>query len=69
MENIVLNIKGMTCMGCVKSVRNVLEPLAGVASVDIVLDKGQASISYDPARVSPDQFKTAVQDAGFEVVG
>ena len=68
MEKAILTVKGMTCMGCVKSVKNVLEPIPGVASVDIDLDNGQVAISYDAAKASMDQFKTAIQDAGYEVV-
>ena len=59
----------MTCMGCVKSVKNVLEPIPGVAAVDITLDNGQVTIRYDAAKTGLDQFKTAIQDAGYEVVG
>jgi cation transport ATPase len=44
METIVINIKGMTCMGCVRSVKNVLEPVSGVSSVDVSLEAGQATI-------------------------
>ena len=69
MEKITLTVKGMTCMGCVKSVRNVLEPIPGVAGVDIALDGGQVTIGYDAARTGPDQFTAAIQDAGYEVVG
>jgi len=69
MEKITLTVKGMTCMGCVKSVRNVLEPIPGVAGVDIVLESGQVAISFDPAKAGQDQFKAAIQDAGYEVVG
>ena len=69
MEKTILTVKGMTCMGCVKSVRNVLEPIPGVAGVDIVLDNGEVAISYDAAKAGIDQFKTAIQDAGYEVVG
>lgn len=69
MEKITLAVKGMTCMGCVKSVKNVLEPIPGVAAVDIVLDNGQVAISFDPAKAGLDQFKAAIQDAGYEVVG
>jgi len=69
MENITLTVKGMTCMGCVKSVKNVLAPIPGVAVVDIVLESGQVAISFDPTKTGPDQFKTAIQDAGYEVVG
>jgi len=69
MEKITLTVKGMTCMGCVKSVKNVLEPIPGVANVDIVLDNGQTTISYDAAKTGPNQFTAAIQDAGYEVVG
>lgn len=69
MEKITLTVKGMTCMGCVKSVRNVLEPIPGVAGVDITLENGQVTISYDAAKTGQDQFTVAIQDAGYEVVG
>ena len=69
MEKITLTVKGMTCMGCVKSVRNVLEPIPGVAGVEITLDGGQVTISYDAAQTGLNQFAAAIQDAGYEVVG
>lgn len=69
MEKTTLTVKGMTCMGCVKSVKNVLEPIPGVAGVDITLDNGQVVISHDPAKTGLDQFTAAIQDAGYEVVG
>ncbi len=69
MEKITLSVNGMTCMGCVKSVKNVLEPIPGVASVDITLESGQADISFDPAKAGPDQFMAAIQDAGYEIAG
>ncbi|MDD5241410.1 MAG: heavy-metal-associated domain-containing protein [Sulfuricella sp.] len=69
MEKIVLTVKGMTCMGCVRSVKNVLEPIPGVAGVDITLENGQVVISFDAAKSNIEQFKAAIQDAGYEVVG
>jgi copper chaperone len=69
METINLNVKGMTCMGCVRSVKNVLEPIAGVSGVEVVLDQGLVTISYDPARAGVAAFKSAIEDAGYEVIG
>lgn len=69
MEKITLTVKGMTCMGCVRSVKNVLKPIPGVAGVDIVLESGLVAIDFDSAKANLDQFKTAIQDAGYEVVG
>lgn len=69
MEKITLTVKGMTCMGCVRSVKNVLEPIPGVAGVDVTLENGQVSIDFDPARSSVEQFTHAINDAGYEVAG
>ncbi len=68
METLTLNIKGMTCGGCVKSVSNVLLQLPGVSSVNVSLEQNNAAIEYDPTQVKPAQFKAAIEDAGFDVV-
>ena len=69
MEKVILTVKGMTCMGCVRSVKNVLEPVPGIAEVDVTLENGRVAIAYDSAKARVDQFKEAIQDAGYEVVG
>lgn len=69
MENITLTVKGMTCMGCVGSVKKVLEPIPGVSGVAIALETGQVAVGYDPAVADADQFKAAIRDAGYEVIG
>lgn len=69
MGKITLTVKGMTCMGCVASVKNVLKPIPGVTSVDITLDNGQVDIAFDASRTSVDQLIIAIQDAGYEVIG
>ncbi len=68
MENISLNIKGMTCGGCVKSVTNVLQQITGVSHVEVSLEQNNATISFDPGKAKPAQFKSAIEDAGFDVV-
>jgi copper chaperone len=68
MQSITLNVKGMTCMGCVRSVKNVVEPIGGVEAVDVSLEKGEVTVQYDPAQAKVDQFKTAIEDAGYDVV-
>lgn len=68
MDTLMLNIKGMTCGGCVKSVTTVLQQIDGVSSVDVSLEQNRANITFDPARANPAQFKSAIEDAGFDVV-
>ena len=68
MKTEIIGIKGMTCMGCVNSVKNVLEKIPGVNGADVSLEQKQAVIQYDAVTTSPNQFKDAIKEAGFEVV-
>ncbi|MGH8762204.1 MAG: heavy-metal-associated domain-containing protein [Nitrosospira sp.] len=68
MQTETMRIEGMTCMGCVNSVKNVLEKLPGVRSAEVSLEQKQATIQYDAASTNVNQFKHAIEDAGFEVI-
>lgn len=67
MEQMVIGIGGMSCQGCVKNVSGVLLALPGVLRVEVSLEAGQASIGFDPEKVGADQFRAAIEDAGFDV--
>mgnify|MGYP001578096304 CR=1 FL=1 len=62
----VVKVQGMTCQGCVKSVTRVLQALPGVEAVEVSLERGEASLRYDPAQATIEQLRRAVEDAGFE---
>ena len=64
----VINIQGMTCMGCVNSVKNALKNQPGIIEIDVTLDPSQATIQYDSATISVERLKEAILDAGFEVI-
>ena len=66
MATTTLNIQGMTCGGCVKSVTNALQREEGVEKVEVLLDQGKATVDYDPAQTSPEQLVEVVDDIGFE---
>jgi copper chaperone len=68
MQTATIRIKGMTCMGCVNSIKNILKNIPGIAQSEVTLDPAQATIQYDPAHTSLNQFKEAIIDAGFEVM-
>jgi copper chaperone len=67
MQTATLNISGMTCGGCVRSVGNVLKALDGVVRADVSLDKQCAVVDYDAAKVGLEQLRHAVEEAGYEV--
>ena len=66
METVELKIEGMDCQGCVKSVTRMLTGLPGVAQVDVSLEKGNATVRYDPAQAAVPEMKRAVERAGFK---
>ena len=64
----VLKITGMTCASCVSRVEAALKGLKGVAEASVNLANEKATVSYDPAAVSPADMVNAVVDAGYGVV-
>ena len=58
-----LKIEGMMVEGCVKTVRESLEGLRGIESVDVNLKKGTATVVHNG--VSDETLVGAVVDAGF----
>jgi copper chaperone CopZ len=62
---VTLNIEGMTCGGCVNSVKNVLARLNGVSDVAVDLATKRASFQLAENGVSVDDAKNAIDDAGF----
>ena len=67
MQKTTIPIHGMTCQGCVNSVKTVLEKLPGVAQVAVSLEAAKATVQHDPASTTIDQLKAAIVDAGFDV--
>ena len=65
-ETQVINIDGMTCGGCVKSVDSALTQLDGVQSVEVDLEGNKASVAYDSSAVAVDAIVEAIEEAGFD---
>lgn len=60
-----IKIEGMTCSGCVNSVKKALDRLPLNASE---VEIGSARIEYDEKMVNHNQIVGAIEDAGFEVL-
>ncbi|NBC04054.1 MAG: heavy metal transporter [Bacteroidetes bacterium] len=65
----VVQIGGMACSGCSNAVQKALENQEGVTSATVGLEKETASITYHPETVSTDDFKQAIEEAGYEFKG
>jgi len=64
-QQLTMNISGMTCDHCVGAVTRALQQLEGVRILRVAI--GSASVAYDPSRISPDRMTRAIEDAGYEV--
>jgi copper chaperone len=67
MDNITLNVSGMSCEHCVKAVNNALSGLSGVKDIKVSLKDGKVSFSHDPAKAPLDKIKAAITEEGYEV--
>lgn len=67
MENIKLNITGMTCGHCELAVKNAMEDIQANVT-NISAKENFAEISFDPQVVTLETIKQEITDAGFSVV-
>ncbi|UNU73195.1 heavy-metal-associated domain-containing protein [Moraxella nasovis] len=66
-DTLTLRVEGMTCDGCVSSVYNAINELAGVKNVDVNLPLKTAVIDYDDTQLDKIELINAVEEAGFSV--
>ena len=64
MTTIHLEVQGMSCGGCVKSVTAALTPLPGVNSVEVDLPRGHVTVNGDLAQ-GADPLVLALTAAGY----
>ena len=67
MQTELLRVTGMTCVGCTTNVTHALKAVRGVDDVKVSLTAGEATVRYDERLTSPDQLKSAVKGAGYDV--
>lgn len=66
-QNLSLTIVGMTCQGCVKSVKNAILTLEGIQSCEVDFVNHQADIVYDDTLVQSEAITNVVEEAGFDI--
>lgn len=67
MENITLNVQGMSCGHCVKAVEGSVGELNGVSKVKVHLENGTVDIEYNTDKVTLDKIKETIDDQGYDV--
>ncbi|MXP21853.1 cation-transporting ATPase [Gordonia sp. HNM0687] len=66
MSTATYTVAGMTCGHCVASVREEIEEIAGVRSVDVSLDTGAVEVTSD-RELDLSEVNAAVTEAGYQL--
>ena len=64
-ESCTIPVTGMTCAACSGRVQRSLEQSAGVASANVNLMTGAATVDYDPAVTSPERLVESIRGTGY----
>lgn len=67
MNTLTLTVTGMSCMGCVNSVKNLVTALPGVTGVQVDLTSGRVEITHDPAQSDRQAIAQAIREGGYQV--
>lgn len=63
----IVNIEGMMCEGCARTVTNILEKLPGVKKVKVSYQKGIAEVKAE-APLPEEEYKNALGETHFKFV-
>ena len=67
MENVPLNVSGMSCGHCVSAVEGSVGKLNGVNQVKVHLESGKVDVAFDQEKVTLEEIKEAIDDQGYDV--
>lgn len=64
-QTVKINLSGMTCGNCARSVEKTLAATPGVTNVKVDLESARATAEYDAELVTPEVLVNAVRDLGY----
>jgi copper chaperone len=64
----MFEVPEMSCGHCKAAVEGELSKLSGVESSNADVEKGTVAVRYDEGKVSTEQLKGAIEEAGYAVV-
>lgn len=67
MATTTIKVQGMTCNHCVMRVAKALKAVPGVQDAKVDLQKAEAVIVYDDAKVSAEKLSVTIAEAGYKV--
>jgi len=67
-EKIVLQVSGMTCINCTKSIEKALNGREGIYNATVNLALENVTVEYNPEQISLAVIKKSIQNVGYEVI-
>ena len=68
MTDTTFDVPEMSCDHCKAAIEGELNKLSGVEYSNADLEEGSVKVSYVEVRVSEEQLKNAIEDAGYAVI-
>ena len=65
-RRVVLAVRGMSCESCERTVGAMLRRTPGVLNATVSVERGEAVVTYDPARTTPADLASVVRRLGYE---
>ena len=63
---VTIPVEGMTCFTCEFAVQSAVKKLPGISQIKASAKNGNATISYDPTKVSLDEIVKAINETGYK---
>ncbi|WP_282155982.1 copper chaperone CopZ [Cytobacillus gottheilii] len=67
MGKVTLNVQGMSCGHCVKSIEGNVGELKGVSKVKVHIEKGTVDVEYNSNEVTLESIKETIDGQGYDV--
>jgi mercuric ion binding protein len=64
-QSVTLSVPGMNCATCPITIKKALTKVSGVSKIDVSLDRREARVTFDDAKVSVETLTRATKDAGY----
>jgi copper ion binding protein len=65
---ILLNVEGITCDHCVKTVKEAIIKIDGILSIEVDIEKKQVTVVFDEKIAKSQDVVEAIGEVGFEVM-
>ncbi len=60
-----LEVKGMSCDACAKTIKEELEAMDGVVKADVSFERTNAVVEYHPSKVEPERLVRKIRQIGY----